>query len=314
MSEKFHFASDVPLSGTYDEWPRRPGYAGREHVLRSRTKVWAVFVFAKQRQVKNEHFARHGTTRGALPRSVEIDDPGQLGSTLRSPRRRRIKAVEQDAIGSAAVFDHPLWEILDPQSDLRACYDRHKYLVRTTDEGLRDGPLVSMLKPGAEPNLDAIAILCARLRLAKHLRDDIAAFQAGCDITRALCFLSLSKEFGGSIQDLTEVVVRTCLAGLSHGSVRFKSNLESYSAFFEVLALMRVKVNSATGRYPFSSAPEHSWSMWVGLYAWLIDLFSTPEGGSQEEVEVAVEAALRTPWSKTLGRALSPFDRTSGRR
>lgn len=303
----FHLTSKVPLNGTYDSWARRPRFAGKEHVVRARALMWAVFVFEKQRTVKAQFRGDTDKQKQTFPASVEIEDPCALGYKLITPRGPRVRATELYAPGSEAVFYHRLWEVLDPRSDLRACYEIHRYLVEATNEINRGGPLGLMRSPGAAPTLDAIAILCARLRLAKHYGEHVPALEIGCDIVRALCFLSLSKDFACSMGALTEIVVRSLLAGLSHDNVRLKSDPESYLAIFEVLSAMRVKVASATGRYPGSPAPQHTWDTYVGLFGWMVDLFCTPDKEGQGIICEVVQETLWRPGSPSLSHKLSPF-------
>lgn len=269
--------------------------------------MWSVFVFEMQRTAKDQCFADSDKRKQAFPASVEIEDPSAPDHKLITPRGPRVRATELYAPGSETVFYHRLWEVLDPRSDLRVCYEIHRYLVEATKESAHGGPLGLMRSPGATPTLDAIAVLCARLRLAKHFGEDAPALEIGCDLVKALCFLSLSEHFACSIGALTEIVVRTLLTGLSHDDVCLKSDTASYLAFFEVLSTMRVRVAFATGRYLGSPAPQLSWDTYVGLLSWVVDLFCAPDRRSQEVMCQAVEEVLWSPGLPVPKRNLSPF-------
>ncbi|MCC8592688.1 hypothetical protein [Xanthomonas euvesicatoria] len=303
-----HFSADVPLNGTCDEWPRRPGHAGRELLVRTRTLVWASFVHEKQRQARRDHYLHFGTVSGAFPKSVEVADPFAPGSELATPRRQRIEAIDEHVIGSSAVFNHMLWKVLDPQSDLRSCYDHHRSLMRVLDEPDQHDPLRLMHAYGAKPSLDPLGALSARVRLAKHAGDNTTAFAAGRDITKALCYLSLSKEFRGSIEEMVIVVVRTVLAGLGDGSARFAPHVEAYLPFIEVLWKMQENLNSVTGRSPLGFE-AHGWHLYVEAFSRLIEAFCQPGAASREELEEAVETALGECWIARHRRDVTPFER-----
>ncbi|APO92310.1 hypothetical protein WGE86_22665 [Xanthomonas euvesicatoria pv. euvesicatoria] len=303
-----HFSADVPLNGTCDEWPRRPGHAGRELLVRTRTLVWASFVHEKQRQARRDHYLHFGTVSGAFPKSVEVADPFAPGSELATPRRQRIEAIDEHVIGSSAVFNHMLWKVLDPQSDLRSCYDHHRSLMRVLDEPDQHDPLRLMHAYGAKPSLDPLGALSARVRLAKHAGDNTTAFAAGRDITKALCYLSLSKEFRGSIEEMVIVVVRTVLAGLGDGSARFAPHVEAYLPFIEVLWKMQENLNSVTGRSPLGFE-AHGWHLYVEAFSRLIEAFCQPGAASREELEEAVETALGECWIARHRQDVTPFER-----
>lgn len=304
----FHFSADVPLNGTCDEWPRRPGHAGRELVLRTRTLVWAAYVHERQRQARRDHYRHFGTVTGAFPKSVEVADPFAQGGELPTPRRQRIETIDEHVIGSSAVFNHMLWKVLDPQSDLRSCYDHHRSLMRVLDEANQHDPLRLMHAYRAKPSLDALGALCARVRLAKHAGDNPTAFAAGRDITKALYYLSLSKEFRSCIQELIAVVVRTILAGLSDELARFAADVETYLPFVEALWKMQTKLNSVTGRLPLGFE-AHGWHLYVEAFSRLIEAFCQPDGASQDALEEALETALDESWSARHRQGLTPFER-----
>lgn len=302
-----HFSADVPLNGTCDEWPGRPGHAGRELLLLTRNLVWAVFVHERQRQAKRDHYRHFGTVIGAFPKSVEIADPFASGRELCTPRRQRIEAVDEHVLGSSAVFNHMLWKVLDPLSDLRSCYDHHRSLMRVLDEAEQHDPLRLMQANRAKPTLDALGALCARVRLAKHAVDNSTAFGIGREITKALCYLSLSREFRGSIEEMVTVVVRTVLAGLDDGSARFAPHVEAYLPFIEVLWKMQASLNSVTGRSPLRFE-AHGWHLYVEAFSRLIEAFCQPGGASQDELEEALGTALGENWSARHRQALTPFE------
>lgn len=303
----FHFSADVPLNGTCDEWPRRPGHAGRELVLRTRTLVWAAYVHERQRQARRDHYRHFGTVTGAFPKSVEVADPFAQGGELPTPRRQRIETIDEYVIGSSAVFNHMLWKVLDPQSDLRSCYDHHRSLMRVLDEANQHDPLRLMHAYRAKPSLDVLGALCARVRLAKHAGDNATAFAAGRDITKALCYLSLSKEFRSCIEELVTVVVRTVLAGLCDESVRFAADVERYQSFVQALWQMQKNVDSVTGRSPLGFE-VHGWHVYVEVFSHLIEAFCRPGGASQENLQEAMDTALGPPQKYAHRQWFSPFE------
>lgn len=305
----FHFSADVPLNGTCDEWPRRPGHAGRELVLRTRTLVWAVFVHERQRQAKRDHYRHFGTVTGAFPKSVEIADPFAPGSELPTPRRQRLEAIDEHVIGSSAVFNHMLWKVLDPQSDLRSCYDHHRSLMRVLDEADQHEPLRLMHAYGAKPSLDPLGALCARVRLAKHSGDSATAFAAGRDITKALCYLSLSREFRGCTEELVAVVVRTVLAGLCDESVRFAADVERYQSFVQALWQMQTNIDSVTGRSPLGFAP-HGWHVYVEVFSQFVEAFCRPGGASKDELEDALDTAIGSSQRSKNLKGIGAFEST----
>ncbi|MEQ7767417.1 hypothetical protein [Xanthomonas hortorum] len=277
-------------------------------MLRTRTLVWAVFVHERQRQARRDHYRHFGTVIGAFPKSVEVADPFASGSELRTPRRQRIEAVDEHVLGSSAVFNHMLWKVLDPLSDLRSCFDHHRSLMRVLDEADQRDPLRLMQAHRAKPSLDSLGVLCARVRLAKHSGDNATAFGAGRDVAKALCYLSLSREFRGSIEELVTVVVRTVLAGLDDESARFAPHVETYLPFIEALWKMQTNLNSVTGRSPLGFE-AHGWHLYVEAFSRLIEAFCQPGGASQDELEEALETALGANGSARHRQGLTPFER-----
>jgi hypothetical protein len=155
----------------------------------------------------------------------------------------------------------------------------------------------------AKPTLDALGALCARVRLAKHAGDNSTAFGIGREITKALCYLSLSREFRGSIEEMATVVVRTVLAGLDDGSARFAPHIEAYLLFIEVLWKMQTNLDSVTGRSPLGFE-THGWHLYVEALSRLIEAFCQPGGASQDDLEEALEAALGECWSVGTRKAI----------
>lgn len=274
----------------------------------TRTLLWASFVHEKQRQARRDHYRHFGTVTGAFPKSVEVADPFAQGGELPTPRRQRIETIDEHVIGSSAVFNHMLWKVLDPQSDLRSCYDHHRALMRVLDEPDQHDPLRLMHAYGAKPSLDPLGVLCARVRLAKHAGDNATAFAIGREITKALCYLSPSKEFRSCIEELMTVVVRTVLAGLGDESVRFSSDAERYQNFVQALWQMQKSVDSATGRSPLGFEP-HGWHVYVEVLSQLIEAFCGSDGASQDKLEEAMGTALG-PRHQAEGRQrFGPFER-----
>lgn len=277
-------------------------------MLRTRTLVWAAYVHERQRQARRDHYRHFGKVTGAFPKSVEVADPFAQGGELPTPRRQRIETIDEHVIGSSAVFNHMLWKVLDPQSDLRSCYDHHRSLMRVLDEANQHDPLRLMQAYGAKPSLEPLGALCARVRLAKHAGDNATAFAAGRDITKALCYLSLSKEFRSCTEELITVVVRTILAGLSDESARFVTDVERYQSFVRALWQMQKSADSATGRSPLGLEP-HGWHVYVEVFSQLIEAFCGPDGASQDKLEEAMDTALG-PTHQAKGRQwLIPFER-----
>lgn len=276
-------------------------------MLRTRTLVWAAYVHERQRQARRDHYRHFGTVTGAFPKSVEVADPFAQGGELPTPRRQRIETIDEHVIGSSAVFNHMLWKVLDPQSDLRSCYDHHRSLMRVLDEANQHDPLRLMHAYRAKPSLDALGALCARVRLAKHAGDNATAFAAGRDITKALCYLSLSKEFRSCIEELVTVVVRTVLAGLCDESVRFAADVERYQSFVQALWQMQKNVDSVTGRSPLGFE-VHGWHVYVEVFSHLMEAFCRPGGASQENLQEAMDTALGPPQKYAHRQWFSPFE------
>jgi len=288
----FHLGSDIPFNGTLDEWPRRHGHAGREQVMRARTVTWASFAYDAQRERRRIRFERYGTVRGAIPPSATVEDPAAAGCVLRAPRRQRVDAVEACSPGSRQIYEHMIWHVLDPRSDLRSCFERHEDLTEQWTDEDRRAPLRRMFRPGASPSLDAIGTLCARIRLAKHAGDAESAFLIGCDVARALCLLSLASRFTSSIEDLSMVVVRTLLAGLAHKSKRLASEVDAYLAIYGILSRMRSRVDLDTGIPSLVYQTGHTWPIYVSLFGRLIDAVCTADAAKQDAVQDALDTAL----------------------
>nr|WP_180164576.1 hypothetical protein [Stenotrophomonas sp. SbOxS2]NYT97658.1 hypothetical protein [Stenotrophomonas sp. SbOxS2] len=176
------------------------------------------------------------------------------------------------------------------------------------DEANQHDPLRPMHAYGAKPSLDALGALCARVRLAKHAGDNATAFAAGRDITKALYYLSLSKEFRSCIEELVTVVVRTVLAGLCDESVRFAADVEKYQSFVQALWQMQKNVDSVTGRSPLGFE-AHGWHVYVEVFSQLIEAFCLPGGTSRDELEEALGTALGPTQGDRERPALSPFER-----
>lgn len=261
----------------------------------TRAFVWAAYAYGCQQELRRRWYELHGTVRGAVPRSVTIEDPSAARTPVRSPRTERLANVEEICPGTRQVFDHPLWKIVDPESDLLACYRARMGLAQRLSLAHDSNPLRAFEMPDAEASLDVLAVLCACLRLVKHAGDVERAFLIGCDIVRAMCYLSLARPFQSSIIQLSEVIVRSLLGGLELGSKRLSAKTNAYSALYDVLARMQRQVNAATGMPSLVHRGPHPWATYITLLGPVIDAFCSADAGKQDAAQDAMDTAFRQP-------------------